>query len=151
MRTFLVLAFVVLLAPAAAADSGDWEKWPDREPVTPSRGTWSLIDENDVFGGTDQNYTNGLQLSWLSAKNDLPPAVDWLTNRLSFLAKPGADWRYGLILGQTMYTPNDITTSQPLPDQRPYAGWLYGGGSLTADSGDRLDTVELHLGVVGPA
>jgi hypothetical protein len=144
----LILAFV---ASSASAEPTEWPKWPLRSKDNASKGTWSLIDENDLFGGTDRNYTNGLQFSWLSAKNDLPPAIDWMTDRLSFLAKPGADWRYGFVAGQTMYTPTDITIAAPQPGDRPYSGWLFGGLSLTADSGDRLDTIEFHAGVVGPA
>jgi len=151
MRITVAVLSLALSAGVAAAETADRPSWPLRSKDNASKGTWSLIDENDLFGGTDRNYTNGLQISWLSAKNDLPPAVDWMTDRLSFLAKPGADWRYGFVAGQTMYTPNDITVATPQPGERPYAGWLFGGLSLTADSGDRLDTIELHAGVIGPA
>jgi hypothetical protein len=151
MRIAVAGLILTVLAGTAAAEPGDWREWPVRSGDNASKGTWTLIDENDLFGGTDRNYTNGLQISWLSAKNDLPPAIDWASDRLSFLAKPGADWRYGFVAGQTMYTPNDITVATPQPGERPYAGWLFGGLSLTADSGDRLDTIELHAGVVGPA
>jgi hypothetical protein len=50
-----------------------------------------------------------------------------------------------------MFTPDDITTPVPDPADRPYAGWLYGTASLISDNGDNLDTLQLTLGVVGPA
>lgn len=126
---------------------GQTPKTSDAKP----KGNWNLINENDLFGGTDQNYTNGLQLTWLSPRNDLPSSIQWATDKLGFMAKPGADWRYGIIAGQSMFTPNDISTPDPVAGQRPYAGWLFGATSLVADSGDRLDTVELHAGIIGPA
>ncbi len=38
-----------------------------------------------------------------------------------------------------------------MADDRPYAGWLYGTMGLISETGQRLDSVELSLGVVGPA
>ena len=37
------------------------------------------------------------------------------------------------------------------PGDRPYAGFLYGGFGVAADRGDRLDTLALEVGVVGPS
>lgn len=50
-----------------------------------------------------------------------------------------------------MYTPADIKIPNPPPDDRPYAGWLYGSIGLIAETGRRLDQLDLTLGIVGPA
>jgi hypothetical protein len=50
-----------------------------------------------------------------------------------------------------MYTPKDISLRNPPLDDQPYAGWLYGSAGLTAETGKRLDQLELTVGMVGPA
>ena len=53
----LLLSSIALLdAPAAVADEGG----------ASDRGAISFVFENDVFVGTDRNYTNGLLLTYLS-------------------------------------------------------------------------------------
>ena len=54
-------------------------------------------------------------------------------------------------LGQSIFTPDDLKTSTLIPEDRPYAGWLYGGIGLVSVTGDRLDNVELDVGVIGSA
>lgn len=50
-----------------------------------------------------------------------------------------------------MYTPGDITIPQLIVDDRPYAGWLYMGLALHNKNERWLDTIEINVGVVGPA
>ena len=38
--------------------------------------------------------------------------------------------RTGLELGQSLYTPSDTSVEEPILDDRPYAGWLYGGAII---------------------
>jgi lipid A 3-O-deacylase len=113
-------------------------------------GTFNFLWENDVIGGTDHHYTNGLELSYLSIEDHL---WDWFRSGSNLL--PGvADEdhvRVGLTLGQSIFTPDDTVATQPLPDQRPYAGWLYLGVAVVANQGNELDTWALNLGVVGPS
>ena len=45
------------------------------------RGTLSLIYENDTFAATDRNYTNGIDVSYLSAPNAAPLPARWGTLR----------------------------------------------------------------------
>lgn len=113
-------------------------------------GTLGLLIENDKFTGTDQHYTNGVQLTYLSAKDGVPP---WLRSAATYL--PGVESASalyaGYVLGHSIFTPNDTLTAEPLRNERPYAGWLYGGVALVAEREDRLDTWELDLGIVGPS
>ena len=55
-----------------------------------------------------------------------------------------------LSLGQEMYTPSAaITSAQPQPGQRPYAGWLYAATTARVASSRSSDAVTLELGVTG--
>lgn len=115
-------------------------------------GAFTFLWENDAIAGTDQRYTNGLEFSYLSVENHL---WDWFRTGSSVL--PGVDknddLRVGLSLGQQIFTPDDTDATQPLPDQRPYAGWLYLGVAVVAEhgGGEQLDTWLLNVGVVGPS
>ena len=61
--------------------------------VSPSRaeeesGTFNFMWENDVVGGTDRNYTNGVELSYLSIEDHL---WDWFRTGSNALPGVGAD------------------------------------------------------------
>jgi hypothetical protein len=116
----------------------------------PERGTLSLVFENDVFYGSDHNYTNGVRVSWLSGPGR-PPDLAVRAASLFPLFPHEAAVRAGYAVGQSMYTPDDIKLRDPPLDDRPYGGWLYGTIGLIAETGKRLDQLELTLGVVGPA
>ena len=59
--------------------------------------------------------------------------------------------RYEILFGQSVFTPKDTAREDPDPDDRPYAGWLYGGVGLIQDTDRRrLDHLELLAGVIGP-
>jgi lipid A 3-O-deacylase len=120
--------------------------------------TFQVFYENDLFGGTDRYYTNALQLTWLSKdlkqyREDvrLPGWSLPLIHSVPFVHEPGSTHNIGLLLGHQIYTPSDIQAAEVLPDDRPYAGFLYGGIALHSKTLSRLDTIEIVLGVVGPA
>lgn len=123
--TFFRIASLTLLASATIVTSANAAEEPG--------GTFSLLLENDAVARTDRHYTNGFELSYLSA------ASEGETGR-----------RFGLTLGHQIYTPNDTDTAAPLPNERPYAGFAYAGLSFVYDHGDTLDTVLLNVGIVGP-
>ncbi len=140
-RPWILLRLVLAAsAPVSASASDD----------LPDRGSIAFVFENDVFVGTDRNYTNGLLLSYLS---DVRPQ-DALTSRIA-RALPGREepvaTRFGVSLGHSIYTPEDISVATPLPDQHPYAGWLYLGTSLVVERAGHLDAMSLQVGIVGPA
>jgi len=115
---------------------------------------FQLYIENDsAGGGTDRYYTNGIKFGGGVNANRLierlfqEPAEKVLRR---FSDNPG-DVHVGLFLGQNMYTPKRITVSAPQPFDRPWAAWLYVGGVAQSVSGNRLQTVEFDLGMIGPA
>lgn len=113
-------------------------------------GSYNLLIENDVFTGTDQHYTNGLRLSWLSAPNDVDNYIRDFADAMPFV-RPNAVLRAGYAIGHNLYTPNDIASTSLIASERPYAGYLYGGFAVVADAGSILDTWALDLGIVGPS
>jgi len=128
-------AWALAAAPAAA-------EMPDRTVFTMSL-------ENDIFADSDGHYTNGVQFGVVSGRELLP---DWMveTARAFPLFAEGGRIRATAALGQNMYTPADIRVADPLPTDRPYGGWLYVAAGLMSERDDRLDQIQLQLGVVGP-
>jgi hypothetical protein len=117
---------------------------------TPKSGVVSLIVENDSFYGNDEHYTNGIALTWVPTDDPAPSWFVRIARWLPWFPKNG-EVHHGYVFGQNMYTPSDITVADPPPDDRPYAGWLYGTIGLAVESGRQLDQYALTLGVVGPA
>ncbi len=124
---------------------------PRQQGATPDmRGTWSAVIENDKFiSGTDRDYTTGTHLSWLSAPGDVPNWANELAASIPLLAS-GGKRRIGYNFGQSIFTPEDTEASALVRDDRPYAGWLYGGVALLSEKPNTLDTIQLDVGIVGP-
>ncbi|MEO0393510.1 MAG: lipid A deacylase LpxR family protein [Pseudomonadota bacterium] len=111
-------------------------------------GTLTFIWENDKFGGTDRNYTNGNRLSYLSPTQSLGsfPAK---AARVLLQANGTDNIRYGLAVGHSIFTPEDTQARTPRPNQHPYAGYVYGEAALQVESAQHLETISLQLGLVG--
>jgi hypothetical protein len=140
----LVLAAILTLA-AGAARAGD------------PYGRLDLLEENDsLYFHTDKHYTQGIRFSYLGSSVQPGDGWDQPFDDLADLHTPvfaadSADRRYAILFGQSIFTPENLTSAPPNPHDRPYGGWLYGGISLMQRSGgDMLENVELDLGVVGP-
>jgi len=168
---------VFVFSPGALAQAGrtDVGRSGASAPPPPSatederRDIFSFQVDNDVFNRlspTDRDYTNGVRIGWLSpAITDMAPGIVALTTLPTFLGEAPADSvirRVGLSIGQNIYTPADTFTAQPIYNDRPYAGWLYAAFALQytykrydPDRGTlepvRLDTLQLDVGLIGPA
>jgi len=144
---WLLLALAVA-SPAAADEDG----------LPP--GTFTLTVENDRFVNTDRHYTHGTRFGWVSDKTTGGPDVVRDTLDMLYPLADVSGGRIGFTLGQSIFTPEDTATRDLVLDDRPYAGWLYGAVALYAEADwtgptgheyTTLDSVELSLGVVGPA
>jgi hypothetical protein len=114
-------------------------------------GQFAAIFENDKPSGVDRDYSNGFLFAWSSEAYRPPGWLAPLTGPALRLVMPGDELRWGLSFGQKIYTPNDTLARNPNPRDRPYAGWLYGALTLISSNANQLSSVELQLGVVGPA
>jgi hypothetical protein len=132
------------------------ETAPEPVPVERARqtGVFTIYFENDYFGGTDQNYTNGTKLSWQSADLSDWGQTGWrrgFLEALPFVNHPGTQKNLGFSLGQNIYTPTDTAAPVPDPEDRPYAGWSYVELTFISKTDVRADIVSIQAGIVGPS
>ena len=114
----------------------------------------SFYFDNDLFAGSDEQYTNGGRLAWLSSNyrfENLPSEVRRLGKLARLDRKEGWMFNYGFSLTQLIFTPEDVDAKRLIRDDRPYAGWLGFGFSVHAKRADVVHSAELNLGMVGPA
>lgn len=141
--SFLILLILSTLSSAAQAEEG------------PS-GYWSVQLENDVFANSgDRYYTHGTQISYL---HEIVPDSGLIDTAeiLPFYQRGPVTNAVNHTLGQKIFTPNDIKSTELVEDDRPYAGYLYYNLSLlsrvTRNSFyDYGNIVGLTIGVVGPS
>lgn len=132
-----------------------------------TRGYLTFFFDNDLFSGTDENYTNGARLSYITEGKpaiNIPLVQDnlhrfsggsdslaWMRKLWGFRHPAQIEYSYGFALSQLMFTPATREALVPPPGERPYAGWTGIGFSLHARDSHAQNSVEIALGVVGPA
>ena len=144
LRVCLVPVTALCVISSARADEDDFLNRYD------DSATWTFVEENDLFAGTDRNYTNGLRLAYVSGFKDVHGVSEFFA-RTIIGAPEDAGIRRGFALGHSIFTPTDIDQTEPLADQHPYAGWFYGEYSAIVEQRDRIDQITMQFGVVGPA
>ena len=158
MRRLSFVAVAVLgCCPGALAADLPTALPPATAPVVVAppveSGRFTLIEENDALmpRPTDRWYTQGLELNYLSAPIAGTGVAAFLP---STYLDPGSfrTQRFELVFGQSIFTPENLRLNPPDPNDRPYAGWLYGGVGLYQETDHHsLDHLQLLIGVVGPA
>lgn len=123
--------------------------------------------ENDDWPpdtGTDKNYTNALRVTlernydmWRLADR-MPRLFGWVPKHVDCsmvapednpeLKCASSSWH---VIGQQFYTPDDISIASLIPNDRPYAGWLYIGGSWKSSTAKTLVSSDVYLGATGKA
>lgn len=150
--TLFYIVFCLLISAAAhAAKKPPSESW-----------TFTGRFENDLFANTDQFYTNGIKLNWVSPDLEWFRELPWLQQdaplqnalnkgiqHLPFSDKKNRQRHVSLSIGQKMYTPANTQVTTLIPDDRPYAGWLYGSAAFHSKSYKRLDSFEIQAGFTG--
>ncbi|HHX8295172.1 lipid A deacylase LpxR family protein [Vibrio diabolicus] len=101
------LIVLTLLSPVAMAST---------------KSTVSFTLDNDGIFGVDQDYTNGIFLSY--ATGQLKQESQWKWLSLADSEHANID-KIELVLGHKMWTPSDIEADYPLVNDRPYAGYLH--------------------------
>lgn len=157
MKVHTTMKTVCLLLGAACAAAAD---------ETRDGGNLTFYLDNDLFAGSDDGYTNGARVSWISGNRpveelrgvhrylrymvgddqSLTP-FQWLSG---FEDASRISHNYGFSLTQQMYTPDDPLPYAPVAGERPYAGVLLLGFSLHAMDENVLNSVAISTGVVGP-
>lgn len=143
-RSFVLLLGALLAVPLAAQEPRKWT-------------TLMFQGENDslaLFSGSDEFYTNGIRFYGLRHPDFAPRWVRnfadaWCSWACPELPKENS---FGFAFGHLIYTPDDLSIAELIPDDRPYASWLYGALLLhiTDDTLKKQHAFELQLGVIGP-
>ena len=168
----LLLNSMCLLPTMAQAVSEDASSISDckSDEVVRFRGGTARL-ENDLFTGTDQNYTSGVAFTLVShdiAGNLQPECLPIPARMHAELIKfmnpnfwsdaenPAHTQNVVVKFGQSMFTPKDFARTDLILGDRPYAGLLYMGLSWNRRKQEPqtnleiLDTREITLGVIGP-
>jgi hypothetical protein len=148
MRATVLVA--ALLAPQAAAAAECHFQRSDAGRIV------GVQVENDVVADIDRHYTNGVRFAFVTAEKEtgtLAKMQEWVKAASSYIPLfPSTEkQRVSFALGQNMYTPESIRVRPPDPNDRPYAGWLYGSAAIVSEGCNQLDILDLTVGVVGPA
>lgn len=127
----------------------------DGAPAADLNWTGSVLEEDDYWApdNRDRHYTHGIEFLGTSGEVQDP-----------FWQRPFQWWplfpdtgttlsrRYEIYGGQNIYTPENTSLTIPDPRDRPYAGWLYGGGAFMQDTDQRqFDRLSVSLGTIGPS
>lgn len=152
LATATILGCAWQSAQAQEADACGNSNMP-RPPVV------NLRVDNDIFGGQDQGYSNGLQVTLVSPNlldysSDpcLPRFAQWVSSHLSVLQPTGLEQRNMIgTFAQGIFTPTDDGRRDLIEDDRPYAAVILFGVGYNARNEDRLHTTQLQVGILGPA
>jgi len=132
----MVVIFSTFLSAQEADSSEGWEL-----------KRFNFFFENDLFSTTDSQYSSGEKLGLLYyVENPLNPLYDLL-----YLDYGTYDAYVSLAMVNQIYTPADLTDSNLVVDDRPYAGWTYFEYGLHKSSCNSLRSLYIHVGMVGPA
>jgi len=146
----LIIISLLFFSITAVAEDNPW--------------THTFFFENDLFSGTDSNYTNGVKYSLISPDlsphapdGKLPRTVMENIHSIPFIRESSAEFTHKVefSLGQNIFTPADISRTDLIKNDRPYAGWTYISTSYHRTNSRKkikyfMDTVEIQLGIVGP-
>jgi lipid A 3-O-deacylase len=138
--TSLRISLALLMLCSATATASGAER--------PGLGTLTLVHENDILVRDDEGYTSGSALLWVPGTT--PDWASRFAHLFPWIPDEGRV-RVAFAVGQSIFTPRDLSEADPPDDDRPYAGWLYGALGLGIETGRRLDQLALTMGVVGPA
>ena len=141
-------------APSAAPAPSLPARRDLRPGVCPSQNSneFQLYIENDMWSGTDRYYTNGFKFGFGTDTRTLADVLNAPSQSvLRELTSGEGCVQLGVFFGQNMYTPRRIAVAGPQPNDRPWAAWLYVGGVAQRVEEKKLQTVEIDLGMVGPA
>ena len=152
LRAGLIFLALLSVAPFQAPTQAE-------SPLNPQNAsTFILYLENDIFSGTDKNYTNAIKFSWISRHLEkveggrgLANWSQWFIERTTAVDHNAYMHNLALSFGQNIYTPRDTSVATLIEDDQPYAGWTYLAAALHSQNFKLLNTLELSLGIVGPA
>ena len=111
----------------------------------------SFSFENDAIGGgTDENYTSGVRITYFDVETPMPPIIDKMAEAVPTFDINQTTSTF-FTVGQSIFTPENITLRNNQDNDRPWSAWLYGSIGMATVTKNHLDELEFTAGVVGPA
>jgi hypothetical protein len=151
----LILTSVFTCGGPCSASQQEGED-PRDESGRDYAGVFSFYHENDIYLSRDNNYTSGLGFIWVSndaatyGSRNLVRKMVQGTSFLPSVGDPGFRSFVSFTLGHEIYTPTDIESPTPPPDEQPYAGVIFLDTSVYGHSSRMMNAFTLRLGCVGP-
>ena len=131
----------------------------------PEPGDWQVLLQldNDLFSGSDRDYTNGVRIGFVQEIPLASAEGQRMNQRLrenskkiqgrlkSLRIRDETDLRFarGIGISQLMFTPEDASALSAPTGQRPYAGWLGLEYSLHYKTDNYVNSVTWSLGTTG--
>lgn len=122
-----------------------------------SDSTLYLTIDNDFVADSDDGYTSGFQLGYVSpgrasfADGPFPAGFGRRLDDARPFAGPERQRFVAYSFAQRMFTPQDIDREDVVEDDLPYTGVMVLSGTVAAQSREHLDAVTVTLGVAGEA
>lgn len=165
--SFVAVCAMLCVSTCFAQTSGPASAPVSDFPAYPRiRGSYGAIGasffyENDggyikPFDITDQWYTAGAGgvVQWQSiGTTSLVSSLPSIGGEFDY-DRPKTGYAAGILFSLNIYTPADISDPDPIYDDRPYAGWTYGGllvqRSQRESDTPTFESFELDVGTLGP-
>lgn len=157
-RSYLAVAWVCFCTsasltaePAAQPTDTQTALAFNNSPSTPAPFSVAFFWENDGSilkrnNATDRHYTNGNAVTFAHRPDWAEAFADIATLGEAFDRTAA-----GYILGHMIFTPEDISATQLIRNDRPYAGYLFAGVYVQRANDNTFDHAQLDLGLVGPS
>ncbi|MFL5559127.1 MAG: lipid A deacylase LpxR family protein [Gemmatimonadaceae bacterium] len=114
-------------------------------------GTFTLEMDNDFLGighhFHDEDYSQGFHLSY-NRKKSFGPTSRVISMLGECSAEDSCVIQHTILAGQEIYTPRYYPSLED--NDRPFAGWLYGGTQSSRSTEKDFIAVSLKAGVTGP-
>lgn len=112
--------------------------------------------DNDLFLNSDDKFTSGISVQWhsnVAESWDDVGVSGWMKfgHQLPGMQSSSLYNRVGFAVGQNMQTPNDLSATELIVDDVPYAGTLGFELNWISFNDDVFRGYALIVGVVGPA
>ncbi len=121
------------------------------------RGTWFLSVDNDLFSDSDDHYTSGVQLGWVSGvladygDGPVPASLARPLRALPWVNDEGRQRFISYSVSHRIFTPNDIKDPNLIVNDMPYTGLLFGALTAGAQDERKMDAFSVIVGMAGPA
>lgn len=107
---------------------------------------FNLYFENDLFSITDSQYSSGEKFNFIF-RVDNPQSSFY---DLLILDYGNEDVYMSFSLANQIYTPEDLSKTGLIAEDRPYTGWTYAEMGLHKSSNTHLRALYLQVGFIGP-